>query len=56
MIAVCIAEAESARARGRSAAFTTPGSSAETVGLSNVRAAPRTMMAAKTAGVESQPS
>ena len=55
IVAVWIAEADSAKAEGSDSTGTTPGSSAETVGLSKVRAAPMTATAAKMPWAPSQP-
>ena len=56
MVAVWIAEADSAKADGSDPAGTTPGSSAATVGLSKVRAAPTSATAAKMPCAPSQPA
>ena len=56
MVAVCMAEVESASAVVSCGAGTIPGSRADTVGPSKLRAAPIRATAAKIAGVPIQPS
>ena len=55
IVAVWMAEADSAKAEGSDSTGTTPGSSADTVGLSKVRAAPISATAAKMPWGASQP-